>query len=241
MYEKPGHPYTQSRCCRRCRCPTRVKERERKKSRIVLEGDVPSPANPPSGCRFRTRCWKAQDICAIEEPALIDRGAGHPVACHFPESKVDVVMTETTADRARGADTDDVAAVLAAKAAEIEAEIAAITVPMESPGSTVQFGKRAGDSTAAAAEQLSRVAAHEQMLAIAGRRRARARRSRRAPTARCDVCGGPVGDERLEALPWAVRCVVVRRAAPRAPPSLTPLLSSRADRALLGTTFVTHA
>lgn len=100
----------------------------------------------------------------------------------------------------------DIAAVLTAKAAEVDAEIAALTVPMET-GSTVQFGKRAGDSTAAAAEQLSRVASHDQLLALASDI-ARAREKVAEGTyGHCDDCGGPVGDERLEALPWAVRCV----------------------------------
>ena len=84
IFEHTSHPYTKA-LLSAVPLPDPRAERERKKDRIVLHGDLPSAADPPSGCRFRTRCWKAVDLCSAEEPALIDRGRGHPVACHFPE------------------------------------------------------------------------------------------------------------------------------------------------------------
>ncbi|MCX4723998.1 ABC transporter ATP-binding protein [Streptomyces sp. NBC_01306] len=99
IYEHPTHPYTQALLSA---VPVPDPEARDRRERIILAGDVPSPANPPSGCRFRTRCWKAQERCAQEVPALavpalfrtVQGPVHHDSACHFAE-EIQVVPDTT--------------------------------------------------------------------------------------------------------------------------------------------------
>lgn len=94
IYSHPTHPYTQALLSA---VPVPDPTLRGKREEIVLAGDVPSPANPPSGCRFHTRCWKATERCSAEEPALIAHPDGvgeHIAACHYAEPRPQVVPVE---------------------------------------------------------------------------------------------------------------------------------------------------
>jgi oligopeptide/dipeptide ABC transporter ATP-binding protein len=80
LFTRPQHPYTEALLS-----AVPVPDPEAAKKRIILKGDVPSPINPPSGCRFHTRCPYASDRCSKEEPAMREVMPGHHVACHLRE------------------------------------------------------------------------------------------------------------------------------------------------------------
>jgi len=83
LFNKPRHPYTKALLSA---VPVADPIEGRKRERIMLQGDLPSPINPPSGCVFNTRCWKATDKCRTEVPQLLEIAPKHKVACHFPEN-----------------------------------------------------------------------------------------------------------------------------------------------------------
>ena len=96
IYDNTTHPYTEALLSA---IPVPDPTARGKQHRVLLEGDVPSPIDPPSGCRFRTRCWKAEDICAEVEPPLVDRLPDLASACHFPQG-------DNERDLRRGITTD---------------------------------------------------------------------------------------------------------------------------------------
>jgi len=82
LFSRPRHPYTKALLSA---VPVADPIKGRARERIILQGDLPSPVNPPSGCVFNTRCWKATDKCRTEVPQLLQIGTNHRLACHYPE------------------------------------------------------------------------------------------------------------------------------------------------------------
>ena len=121
LYIQPRHPYSVALL-------SAVPEPDprRRKKRLVLKGDVPSPVAPPPGCRFHTRCWLREQLgnpedCETVEPELRDIGAGHMSACHYAEDVTPESVAQAAEDRAR----EGAAAAAAAEAAATAAESAA--------------------------------------------------------------------------------------------------------------------
>jgi oligopeptide/dipeptide ABC transporter ATP-binding protein len=94
VYREPLHPYTKALLD-----SVPSTDRTAPRATTTISGEPPSPIHPPSGCRFRTRCPRAQEICATEEPLMRELAAGHTVACHFPLASDHAVPTARTTAR----------------------------------------------------------------------------------------------------------------------------------------------
>ncbi|EST28229.1 hypothetical protein N566_23000 [Streptomycetaceae bacterium MP113-05] len=128
LYQSPMHPYTRA-LLSAVPVPDPRGRARRGEDRILLQGDVPSPIKPPTGCRFHTRCWKATRVCKVEEPPLLALRTGHQVACHHPEDFEDqrpedtalLTAAEKAADQAASEAADQTAASAATEEAVEEA------------------------------------------------------------------------------------------------------------------------
>ncbi|WP_162473220.1 ABC transporter ATP-binding protein, partial [Streptomyces aurantiacus] len=182
LYTKPMHPYTTA-LLSAVPVPD-PKRRGVKSERILLRGDVPSPIDPPSGCRFHTRCWKATEICAVKEPPLLALESTHQVACHHPENApdqapedtkllqvakeaIDVVSVSTAADAeaaaAEGTGGGAAAAPAATPPASTEEPAAAEEPPStEEPASASAEEPASAEETASASAEKSASAPGEE-------------------------------------------------------------------------------
>ncbi|MGV9253954.1 ABC transporter ATP-binding protein [Streptomyces sp. NPDC003697] len=150
LYRAPMHPYTKA-LMSAVPIPD-PRRRNAKSERILLQGDVPSPIAPPSGCRFHTRCWKATEICRTTEPPLKELKPGQRVACHHPENFEDQAPQDTVllldAKKAAESVSDEVLAESAATSAAVAAEVAAETA--EKDGASVEDGGPVQDGASVA-------------------------------------------------------------------------------------------
>ncbi|CAM5403412.1 Putative dipeptide ABC transporter ATP-binding protein OS=Streptomyces griseus subsp. griseus (strain JCM 4626 / NBRC) OX=455632 GN=SGR_2037 PE=4 SV=1 [Streptomyces griseus subsp. griseus] len=134
LYAGPRHPYTKALMSA---VPVPDPEVEDRRERILLHGDLPSPANPPTGCRFHTRCpWVQETKCATERPPLLDTGDGHKVACHFTAEIEAGTVKQTLAtgiEAVTGTETVAAEAVETAEGETPAGKPAAAGAPAEEP------------------------------------------------------------------------------------------------------------